>query len=126
VAGGAAAQTGQERTWCYDPDATDNQTIAGCNAVLAAPGQSAVDRAHAFADRGFAYNNQGLYDQAIADLNEAIAISPGYADAFAARGSAYENKGLRGQAISDYRTALRLRPGQQVASAGLARLGAAP
>ncbi len=126
AAGAARAQSAQERTWCYDPNATDDQTVVGCNAMLESNNLSADDRAHAYADRGFAYDNQGFYDQAIGDLNVAIEMSPTYADAYGARGHAYEHKGLITQAINDYRMALHYNANQSVALRGLARLGATP
>ncbi len=43
-------------------------------------------------NRGIAYRNQGKYDRAIADFDEAIKLKPDYAVAMYNRGTAYYDK----------------------------------
>ncbi len=77
-------------------------------------------------NRGVAYGDKGLYDQAIADYTQAIALKPDYAAAYDNRGWSYEKKGARDQAVADYRAALRLDPTRKLAPDGLKRLGVTP
>ena len=61
--------------------------------------------------RGVAYAGRGLYDQAIADFNQAISFSSSpFAMAYFNRGSAYSNQNLDDQAIADYTKAISLSP----------------
>jgi tetratricopeptide (TPR) repeat protein len=63
-----------------------------------------------YTGRGNAHVNEGQYDQAIADYNQALEIDPGDAAAYYGRGYAYENKGHYEQAIADYTLALEINP----------------
>src|ERR1700692_2877767 len=104
---------------CGNPD--PDISIAGCTKEIKS---DTVDlhsgremqgaRAHLCTDydnRGVAYEKQGLYDQAIADYNQAISLLPKtFPIAYFNRGSAYNNQGLDDQAIIDYTTAISLEP----------------
>ena len=80
-------------------------------AMLAiARGGSRSDVAAAYNNRGMAYTYQGKFEQAIADLDEAIRLQPNYPDAYGNRGNAYTNQGQLVQAFTDYNQALILRP----------------
>jgi tetratricopeptide (TPR) repeat protein len=106
----ATAQTyDQLKKWCYG-DATDDQTIQGCNAVIKAGRATPANIATAFGNRGLAYNNKKQYDRAIEDLDEAIRLNPSYTFAFNNRGGAYKDKGQDDRAIQDYDQAIRLDP----------------
>ena len=71
---------------------------------------------------GLSLLEKGKYDQAIAELDKAlaldpdIAVDPGYAKAYSDRGLAYSNKGSYDQAIADLTKALALDPNTKVAS----------
>ena len=108
VAPAALAQTPQQRDWCYGPTATDDQTIDGCTAVIQSGRETSANQALAYDDRGFAYENKGLNDQAIADENQSLVLNPNSANAYNNRGIAYDNKGLYDLAIADYNRSLAL------------------
>ena len=82
--------------------------------LLAAPGcVTAGDTpadAGAFYARGIAHAENGRYDRAITDYDEAIHLEPDFAAAFNERGIAYWNKGAYDRAIADLDEAIRLRP----------------
>jgi len=64
-----------------------------------------------YTNRGLAYANKGLLDEAIAEYGKALAIDPSYALAYYNRGYAYGNKGQYDKAIEDYTRAIELNPG---------------
>jgi len=96
------------------PDAS----IKGCTAFLARQGETAISRAHAFSNRGGAYQAKGELDRAIADYNQAIEIDPKFALAYIGRGDAYKDRGELDRAIADYNRALELDPKDADAYAG--------
>ncbi len=51
-----------------------------------------------------------MYEQAIADYDQALALNPEYAEAYNNRGNAYADLGDYEQAIADYDQALALNP----------------
>jgi tetratricopeptide (TPR) repeat protein len=53
---------------------------------------------------------QRVYDQAIADYNQAISLNPKFAGAYTNRGNAYGIKGEYDRAIADYTQAIALDP----------------
>jgi tetratricopeptide (TPR) repeat protein len=61
-------------------------------------------------NRGIVYNEKGDYDQAIADLNQALKLKPDYAEAYNNRAIIYAQKGNYDQAIADISQALKLKP----------------
>ena len=61
--------------------------------------------------RGIAYYEQGQYDRAIRDFDEAIRLDAGYVHAWNNRGLTYSNKGQYDRAIRDLDEAIRLDPG---------------
>jgi tetratricopeptide (TPR) repeat protein len=97
----AWSQTQQQSDWCYGATSTDDQTIAGCNAVIQSSQQSSANKAAAFTDRAFAEIDLGLFDQAITDASRAIALDPTAATAYHDRAAAYFHKGLYSQTVAD-------------------------
>ena len=71
---------------------------------------SAADEAY---NRGSQYLRNNMYDEAIAEFNEAIRINPNDASAYCNRGMAYvyAEKPDLDQAISDCKKAIELKPG---------------
>ena len=64
----------------------------------------------AYVDRGNKLYNQGDYQAAISDYDEAIRLDPKYTIAYYNRGSAKNELGDSEAAISDYDEAIRLNP----------------
>jgi tetratricopeptide (TPR) repeat protein len=113
---------------CTGAEGVDAQ-IAGCTALIQSgredPGVLAVE----YRQRGDAYMEKGLEDQAIPDYTHAIALEHDpklLAVLYFNRGVAHENKGERDLAVADYRAALKLAPNFHRPLDGLKRLGAAP
>jgi tetratricopeptide (TPR) repeat protein len=71
---------------------------------------------------GFSYFKLRDYDQAIANLREAVRIDPTSAIDYASLGSNLREKGELGEAIQMYEKALELDPGLEFARANLAEL----
>ena len=104
---------------CGNPD--PDLSIAGCTRKiqsdttdLKSGGQIQAAASHLATDydhRGVAYANKRLYDQALADYNQAISLSPKtFPVAYFNRGNAYYEQGLDDQAIADYTMAISLEP----------------
>lgn len=68
----------------------------------------------------------GRDDEALAELERAIAAAPLEPEGFHNRAVIRERQGRRAAAIADYRTALRYQPDYAPSQAALRRLGAAP
>ena len=64
----------------------------------------------AYNNRGTLFDNQELYDKAIADYSKAIELNPVYAKAYNNRGFDYDNQHLYDKAIADYAKALEIEP----------------
>jgi hypothetical protein len=73
-------------------------------------------------DRGWAYFNNGDYDKAIADFDQAIRLYPNYVQAYINRGITYEKKGDYDRAIADYELVLQINPNHANAKSNLAQL----
>lgn len=113
VAGAAAAEAQSYRQfsrWCYG-EATPDQTIKGCNAVIRWAREAARDTGTAFYNRGLALAAKGEIDRAIGDYDQAIRLRPDLADAYNNRGLAWRLKGDPARALQDFDAALRLNPG---------------
>jgi len=110
---GAAAQAQsyeQLERWCHDDNATDDQTIQGCSAVITSGRESGEKLARVFYDRGLAWLNKEQLGRAIEDFDEAIRLNPNFADAFSSRGDAYRLSNDPNHAIADYDKATELKP----------------
>ncbi len=64
----------------------------------------------AYSNRGMAYRDMDLTDQAISDFTKAIGLNPDFDVAYYNRGNAYGRKALYVQAISDYTKSIQLAP----------------
>jgi tetratricopeptide (TPR) repeat protein len=104
----ALAQT--QTDWCASPSATDDQTIAGCNALIQSGRETAVALASDYNNLAEAFNDQNLSDQALAAANQSLALNGSSASAYTNRGLAYYGKGLDDLAIADFDRAIALAP----------------
>jgi tetratricopeptide (TPR) repeat protein len=68
------------------------------------------DYAFAYNYRALCYNNLGLPDSAIADLDRAIKLAPDYAIAYNNRANTKTLMGLKYEAIADYKKAIEINP----------------
>ncbi|MDT2020660.1 tetratricopeptide repeat protein [Methylocella sp. CPCC 101449] len=117
ASGGLPANFGQLKAMCNSDASTDDQTIEGCNGVIAAAANvSAGDMAITYNNRGYAYNRKADYDRAVGDYSEAIRLKPDYALAFNNRGISYQNKSDFNRALEDFEQALRIQPEYQKAT----------
>jgi len=73
--------------------------LAGCS-------NAAIDHGNA----GAQLSNDGRWQEAIAEYDEAIRLNPQYAEAYNDRGIAYCNLGEHQRAIEDLNEAIRLDP----------------
>src|SRR5262249_2395559 len=106
--GTALAQQSRDRTWCEDPSSTDDQTSAGCTALIQCGRERPSYLSGDYDNRGVAYRRKGDFDRAIADYDQAIRLNPKYALAYNNRGTAYRYKGDYDRAIVDYDQATEL------------------
>ena len=75
-----------------------------------ANGNSFAEAAVACFNRGNAHFDEGQYDHAIADYDEAIGLSPDYINALIGRGVAHSATGNYDRAIADLDEAIRISP----------------
>ncbi len=78
---------------------------------IASGGQTRENLAVTHNYRGIAYADQGEYERAIRDHDEAIRLNPSYAHAHYNRGLAHLKKGDQDLAVHDYNEAVGLNPG---------------
>jgi protein O-mannosyl-transferase len=64
----------------------------------------------AYINRGLAYGNKGLFQEAIEDLDKAVMLDPSYDLAYSYRGTVLGKMGLYAKAIEDFNKALVLEP----------------
>ncbi|HEX7008195.1 MAG TPA: tetratricopeptide repeat protein, partial [Alphaproteobacteria bacterium] len=78
--------------------------------VIDARDQPPNTRAVAYVGRGVTYQNEGRYDEALADYDRAIGLMPTLAEAYVNRASIYVIKGQYERGLADYDRALALKP----------------
>ncbi|MBI3199851.1 MAG: tetratricopeptide repeat protein, partial [Rhodospirillales bacterium] len=106
----ADAQSYRQLTrWCFG-DASPEQTIRGCDAVIRWAREAPRDTGTAFYNRGLALATRGEFDRAIDDYGQAIRLRPDLAGAYNNRGLAWRLKGDDERALGDFDQALRLDP----------------
>ena len=112
----AQAQNDQQlEKWCHDENATDDQTIQGCSAVITSGRETGKKRAGLFYNRGLALLNKSQFGPAIEDFDRAIELDGNDADAFNARGDAHRLNNDPFRAIADYDKAIELKPDHVIA-----------
>ncbi len=105
----AWAQTKQQIDWCSSTTATDDQTIAGCTAMIQSGRYTGSDLSHAFNNRGTGYSGKHEWDLAIQDATKAIQYDSTNAQAYNNRCYDYQIKDLYDQAIADCTRAIALK-----------------
>src|SRR4029077_9127697 len=78
---------------CKSPNASHDERIAGCTAIINAKRETGRELALAYCNRGFALTEKHELDRARAYLEEAIKIDPTYACSFSNRGRVWQFKG---------------------------------
>jgi tetratricopeptide (TPR) repeat protein len=96
---------------CDSPDATPDQTIGGCSALIKANILKGSDLADAYNNRATGYLAKKNYDLAIADENKAIPLDPANANALNNRCLAYLDKKQSDKALADCSAAIKVNPG---------------
>jgi tetratricopeptide (TPR) repeat protein len=115
----ALAFASAEGSRCFARDGgTPEQKVDNCTALIQSAGHTSQVLASAYLNRGFAYDNKGDYDRAIADYGEAIRLHPQFALAYSNRGIVYNRKGNYDRAFADFGEAIRLNPKLPNAYAG--------
>jgi Tfp pilus assembly protein PilF len=93
------------RSQDHDRSKADERIMA-CSRVLALVGLAAEVRVEAFLYRSVGYLMKDAYDKALADINEALQLSPNSSEAYVFRGVVHEKMGEKEEAAADYRAAL--------------------
>ena len=83
-----------------------DERIMACSRVLALVGLAAEVRVEAFLYRSIGYLMKDPHDKALADINEALQLSPNSSEAYVFRGVVHEKMGEKEEAAADYRAAL--------------------
>jgi len=97
---------------CAAPAPVDlDRIVAGCTAVIDAPGEPPLRRALAAYQRGLTRLVRGDRSDAIIDFSFALSVKPDLAEAYERRGAAYARAGERQHAIADLSAAIALKPG---------------
>lgn len=95
---------------CNKPGPDDEETVRSCGFVIEDTSEPSEKRARALASRGAIYQRQTLTILAIADLTEAIRLSPKLAVAYQRRGSIWLRERDFENALKDLNTAVSLLP----------------
>ena len=90
----------------HDPDAS----IARMHRAIQSGRVTGTDLANAYQNRGIAYVQKNLYDQAIADFSKALSFNPNDVDIYYDRGTSYSLKDLYDRAIADFTRSISLKP----------------
>jgi tetratricopeptide (TPR) repeat protein len=107
----AAAQGDQNARWCRGEDnASLEQTMGGCTAVIDRGQDTPADIALAYSLRGGAFYYKGELARAIADYDQAIRLDPAFARAYNNRCWARAVVGRMQEAVADCDESLRLAP----------------
>lgn len=107
----APAHSGQNEDWCFaDQEATTDESLAGCTALIDGGKLTKDKLATAYRNRCSVHTQRNESDLAIADCTQSIAIDPGNAYAYAQRGDAYCYKRDIDRCVADYDQAMRIAP----------------
>jgi tetratricopeptide (TPR) repeat protein/CHAT domain-containing protein len=115
ILGVSSASAQFPRAWdrCPNKSVAHDERISVCSEAIRSGQLSARNLAIAYASRGISWQAKGDIDRAIADFDDAIAITPAGALAeivYRARGTAWSAKGNNDRAIVDFTAAIKLNP----------------
>lgn len=111
LTGQASAQSVQEEDWCTGKNnASLDQMISGCTALIQSGKQTPKYLANTFSNRGIAYYRKGQYERALQDFDQAIKLNPKEARLFKNRSVVREKKGDKAGAEADWAEARRIDP----------------
>src|ERR1039457_5752915 len=123
--GAAQAESRDARLCATQTESLADQRIAACSGMLSAGLLRGKAEGIAYELRGLAYLDRGDIAHAIADLNQAIALTPDFAPAYQNRGNAWYARGNYGHALADYDIAIKLDPNSPSAYVNRATVGGA-
>jgi tetratricopeptide (TPR) repeat protein len=95
---------------CESEDAAPAARLAACTELIKRRSLSEEIRAEALVNRGVLLDEQGRHAEAVADLTEALRLSPNDPSTLIHRGNAYDALGRKAEAFADYSEAVRLNP----------------
>jgi len=72
--------------------------------------QKSPHKARAYNNLGWAYYNQGSFDQAMSNFNKALEINPEYIFSYDDRGLIYSKEGRFTEAVAEYDKAIKINP----------------
>ncbi len=98
-----------DAAWDANFKASWQTKVEACNEVLARGGPDDL-MTEVHTNRGFLYWRLGQVPEAMADLNEAVRLSPKHSGVYVNRGSLFATLGNHSLAEQDYRTAVDLNP----------------
>lgn len=105
------AQSSQDNDDCHGRgNASLDQVIGGCTAMIQNGHLSGQDLANAYYNRGLAHSMKREFDPAIADLSQTVKLNPGDAEALDERGADYFGKSQFDLALADFSQSIRLDP----------------
>jgi len=119
----ASAQSGPAWDTCIGTATKPDERVSACTAVIDAKIDAKIDvkserakkLAVAYCNRGHGLTEQRELDRALADLDEAIRIDPGFALAYNNRGDAWLGKGDDERALADFNAAIKHNPSLAIA-----------
>ena len=107
----AHAQSAPDSDACHGRNnASFDQIIAGCTAVILKGNLAGQDLANAYYNRGLAHSLKSEYDLAIADLSQVVKLTPNDAEAYDKRGADYFDKRDFDKALADFSQSIKLDP----------------
>lgn len=84
--------------------------LGGCDSPLVS--ERELFSAEAYANRGVAYGNKGIYDKAISDFNKAVELNPEYPDVYFNKALLCEKTGRIREAVETYKEFIQYAPPQ--------------
>jgi tetratricopeptide (TPR) repeat protein len=109
---GCQAEDAADIAACGSNTGTPDDVIAACGRALAREGVPVGTRTRLLVGRSMARQAQGQGDAALADMDEAVRLSPDWAEVLVNRGNLHRMRGELDAALRDFDAALALDPAQ--------------